>query len=224
MAPTSRRLAAGVLCLGLSVGCSWSSRSGPEARDAAARVGADAAATETAELRAGLTFLLTEHVFDLASATRALVRAKADLKDRDVIEDSKALDANSLALAAVVTRYATTTSHDRFLAAWRVRAGLLMQYAGAVAVGDDGEAVRLRVALEQSAGDLGADVHAFVLPLPAQTIQDDLRQQTTSFMTALDTYAAHGAGSAAQLAHSASLMLPVAGALATGIAAGSSLH
>lgn len=226
MAPTSSRLAAGVLCLSLATACTGSGTQGSArhgASDAEAKKGAEAAATDTAELRAGLTFLLTEHVFDVAATARELVRTKADLADRDVVEASAVLDANSMALASLVTRYAHG-AHDAFLTGWRERADLLLKYAAAVILGDDGEAVRLTVALDHSATALSQHVHSFVLRLPARTVQDDLRQQTTSFMTALDALVEHRTGSAARLAQSASLMLPVAGLLATGIAADNSLR
>lgn len=225
MASRSCRVPAGLLCVALAVGCTGGSvGSAPgSSSPSGSKIGAEAAGTAAAELRAGLTYVLTAHVFAVGNAAQALVSAKGDLQNPGVRDARATLDANATTFASVLTGF-STSSREPFLAAWKLRTELLLDYAAARAVGDAVESLRLRAALVQSTAALAQLIHGFILPLPAQTLRGELSLHLMGLLTAIDALAAHRVGSASKLGDAAALMPRVAALLATGIASDRSLQ
>jgi len=188
-----------------------------------AKIGAEAAGTPAAELRAGLTYVLTAHVFAVGNAAQAVVTAKGNLQSPGVRDARDTLDANATTFASVLTGF-STSSREPFLAAWKLRTELLLDYAAAKTASDAGESVRLRAALVQSTAALAKLIHSFILPLPAQTLRAELSLHLEALLAAIDALAAHRVGSASKLGEAAALMPRVAALLATGIASDRSLQ
>src|SRR4051794_17215271 len=108
---TSLRLAAVVAGLTITTAACSSGSSNNAANEqpstgtttgAAGTKGAAAVTAPASELRAGLTYLLTEHVYLAGIATGTAVKEKGDLTKADVKAAVKALDDNSVALSKAV--------------------------------------------------------------------------------------------------------------------------
>lgn len=188
-----------------------------------AAVGAAAASTVTAELRAGLTYLLTEHVYATGRVAQAVVDKRGNLKDPLVVSSLATLQANSEGLAAALTAY-TPAAREVFLQAWEQRATLFVGYAVGRGLRDDAQTVRLRAALDASRTAVANAIHGFVPELSATKVSEELSGYSASVLNAIDDELTKPTEVPRALADAAAEMPSVAALLAAGIAANKSLR
>ena len=163
---TTGRLVAAVVSVALCTSCSGSlsPATGPPASPVAL-VGAGAAKTMTAELRAGLTYLLTEHVYATGLVAQAVIDARGKVTGPAVVAALAALHGNSDELSVALTRY-TPAAHDAFLQVWEQHTRLFVDYAVGRGGHDDAQTVQVRAALEVSGNAVAGTIHEFVPELP----------------------------------------------------------
>lgn len=173
-------------------------------------------ASAAAELRAGLTGLLTEHVY-LAGVAVATAYATAP-NSAEFQAAAASLDVNSVALADAVGSV-VPDRRDEFLDAWRAHIGDFVAYAVAAAGGDD-------AAKEQEIADLtvysqaqGAFFEEITGgALPAVAVTESLNEHITTLSAAIDAFAAGDAGAFDALKAAGDHMAMSAEALAGGVA------
>ncbi len=179
--------------------------------------------SDAAELRSGLTYLLTEHVY-LAGIAVATTYAKG-ADSAEFKAAGSTLDANSRAVAAAVGSVAGPAKGKAFLASWRSHIQDFIDYAVA-AKGDDAAgkqaAVDNLMAYARTAGEFFAEVTAGTLP--AKAVQQEFEHHITSLAAAVDALAAGDATAYDKLAAAAAHMPMSADALATGIATAAKLE
>ena len=112
-----------------------------------ADAGEDPTAAPAAELRAGLTSLLQEHLYLAAITLETAVDAGGDLEDPATVAATDALDENSVALADAVASVAGEDNGEAFLGLWREHIGFFVDYTLGKATEDD-------AAVEQAMTDL----------------------------------------------------------------------
>src|SRR3546814_1134626 len=101
-------------------------------------MGASHAGVETgaAELRAGLTSLLQEHVYLAGAAISTAVQAGGDMEAPAVVSAVDTLDANSVALSEAISSVYGEEGGAQFLELWRNHIGFFVEYTLGGATGD----------------------------------------------------------------------------------------
>ena len=226
---TSLRLAAVLAGLAITTAACGSSSdttntgSGSTAtQDSGAVVGAEATKTQGAELRAGLTYLLTEHVYLAGIATGTAVAKGGDLKNPAVGAAVAALDANSVQLSKAVGA-AYPAAEEPFLKSWRQHIGFFVDYTLGVATKDAAKKAKAMKDLDGYRTSFGQLINSVVPELPADAVAKELIPHVQSLFAAID---AQVAGSPTQfdlLEKAASHMPGTAAILAGGIAANKKL-
>ena len=190
--------------------------------DTAGVKGAAAAKTAAAELRGGLTHLLTEHVYLAGIATGTAVSKGGDLKDPAVTGAVKALDANSVALAdAVASAY--PDAREPFLASWRQHIGFFVDYTLGQATNDKAKVAKAKKDLDGYRTSFGQLINSVVPELPADAVADALVPHVDSLFAAIDAQVAGKPNQFALLNEAASHMPGTAKTLAGGIDANKGL-
>jgi hypothetical protein len=174
--------------------------------------------SKAADLRAQLTYLLTEHVYLAGIAVATAYHAGLDSDAFKLAAAS--LDTNSVAVAKVVGSVAPTEEKG-FLEAWRAHIGDFVTYAkGAKTGGADGAklkktAVANLTAYAKSQGVFFQKISGGALP--AAAVQQDLMGHITSLAAAVDSLAAGKADTYQKLDMAAMHMAGSAAVLTTGI-------
>jgi hypothetical protein len=174
--------------------------------------------TKASDLRSGLTYLLTEHVYLAGIAVATAYHAGADSPEFKLA--AATLDDNSKAVAAAVGSVAPKEEKG-FLAAWRSHVGDFVTYAvGAKTPGAEGakmkaEAVSNLKGYAKAQGEFFNRISGGALKAPV--IEKDLLTHITSLATAVDAFAAGDADAYGKLKTAADHMSMSAAVLATGI-------
>lgn len=167
--------------------------------------------TGAADLHAGLTHLLQEHVYLAANATNAA------LTGGDFDGAAGALDENSVALSEAIGSIYGSDAGGAFLELWRTHIGFFVDYTQARAAGDDAAAQAAVTALEGYGQDFGAFIESANPNLPADAVAEELGPHVATLTTAIDAQVAGSPDQWALLREAASHMPHTAAILAGGI-------
>jgi hypothetical protein len=172
--------------------------------------------SEAASLRAGLTYLLTEHVYLAGIAVDTAYVTGADSPEFEMA--AGALDQNSVALADAVGAVAGADKRQTFLQAWRSHIDDFVSYAVAAKEGDPAgkrQALQNLTGYQRVAGDFFEEVTGGALP--ASAVRASLDEHIRTLAAAIDAFAAGDGTGFDKLKAAADHMPMTADALATGI-------
>ncbi|HVM39389.1 MAG TPA: hypothetical protein VM618_01275 [Acidimicrobiia bacterium] len=183
--------------------------------------GGDAGAepsTETgaAELRAGLTALLQEHVYLAGIAVSTGVSAGLDSPAFEAAAGT--LDENSVALSEAVGGVYGDEAGSAFLELWRKHIGFFVDYTKAKAGGDEAGATAAREALDGYRADFGAFLAGANPNLTQDAVAEELVPHVDTVFSAIDAVVA-GEPPFAELREAAQVMPGTANVLAGAIVA-----
>lgn len=158
------------------------------AQDDTQATGAAATETGAAELRAGLTALLTEHVYLAGGATGTAVTSGLD--SPETAAATGALDDNSQALADAVGSVYGDAAGEQFLSLWRAHIGFFVDYTAARAGGDDAGAEQALADLDGYRDDFGAFLASANPNLTKEAVAEELAPHVQSLTAAIDAQVA----------------------------------
>jgi hypothetical protein len=174
-----------------------------------------AALTKAADLRAGLNYLLGEHVLLAASATQgALAGRQAQFSGA-----AAALDQNSVDLAKAIGSVYGPAAGDAFLPLWRKHIGFAVDYTVGVATRDKAKQDKAVADLVQYTEDFGAFLASANPALPKATVAGLVKQHVLTLKDVIDAQATGDqvkafAATRAAFAHMPMIGDPLAGAIA----------
>jgi hypothetical protein len=180
-------------------------------------VGQAATTTKAAALRAGLTYLLEEHVQLAGIATGTAIAKKGDLKDPAVTAAVAALDANSVALSKAVGS-AYPAAEAPFLASWRQHIGFFVDYTLGKATKNPAMVEKAKTDLDGYRTSFGQLINSVVPELPADAVANELKPHVASLFAAIDAQVAGDPKQFRLLQDAANHMPGTAAILAGGIA------
>ncbi|HEX2177350.1 MAG TPA: hypothetical protein VHG70_15710 [Nocardioidaceae bacterium] len=175
-----------------------------------------AAMSDAADLRAALTYLLTEHVYLAGIAVDTAYVAGP--KSQEFKLAAGALDENTVALADAVGSVAGRDNRRTFLQAWRSHIDDFVTYAVAVKSNDQAgkqQALKDLEGYQRVAGQFFEEVTGGALP--ASAVRASLDEHVKTLTAAIDAFAAGDAHAFDKLKAAAGHMPMTAQALATGI-------
>jgi hypothetical protein len=193
------------------------SAASPSAAAATEVVGQAATTTKAVALRAGLTYLLEEHVQLAGIATGTAIAKKGDLKDPAVQAAVGALDANSVALSKAVGS-AYPKAEAPFLASWRQHIGFFVDYTLGKATKNQAMTDKAIKDLDGYRTSFGQLINSVVPELPADAVANELKPHVASLFTAIDAQVAGDPKQFQLLQDAAGHMPGTAAILAGGIA------
>jgi hypothetical protein len=198
--------------------------SNPTSGPSTAGMASGSAATKTpvAELQAGLTYLLTEHVYDAGIALKAAVDKGGNLNDPGVKAAVSTLDANSVALSKAVGGV-YPEAEAPFLASWRQHIGFFVDYTLGKATKDTAKAEKAKKDLDGYRTSFGQLINSVIPQLPADAVAQELVPHVQSLLSAIDALVAGDPSVFAKLSAAADHMPMTAKTLASGIAANKKL-
>jgi hypothetical protein len=173
--------------------------------------------TPAADLRAGLTALLTQHVYAAGIAIDTAVSKGGNLKDPLVVGAVNALDANSVALSKAVGS-AYPKAEAPFLDSWRQHIGFFVDYTLGKATKSESKVAKAKTDLDGYRTSFGQLISSVVPELPADAVANELKPHVASLFTAIDADVAGDASTFDKLKTAAGHMPGTAGTLAGGIA------
>jgi hypothetical protein len=185
-------------------------------------VSGEAAAVDTgaAELRAGLTALLQEHVYLAGAAIATAVGAGGDLEAPAVQSAVATLDENSVTLSEAIGSVYGDDAAAQFLELWRNHIGFFVDYTLGGATGDQAKQDTAKQQLDDYRADFGAFVDSATDGnLPADAVAENLQVHVNTLVEAVDAVLAGSPDVYSKLAAAAAHMPSTAQALAGGIAA-----
>jgi hypothetical protein len=182
-----------------------------------ALVGLAATTSKAAELRAGLTYLLEEHVQLAGIATGTALAKKGNLNDSAVKAAVGALDANSVALSKAVGS-AYPKAEAPFLASWRQHIGFFVNYTLGKATKNAAMTAKAVKDLDGYRLSFGQLINSVVPELPASAVADELKPHVASLFAAIDAQVAGSPSQFRLLQVAAGHMPGTAAILAGGIA------
>jgi hypothetical protein len=203
---------------GGSGGTATPAGSSPAATGTAAMAhGAAATKSQVADLRSGLTYLLTEHVYDAGIALKAAVDKKGNLADPGVKAAVSTLDANSVALSkALGSVY--PQAEAPFLASWRQHIGFFVDYTLGKATKNTAMADKAKKDLDGYRTSFGQLINTVVPELPADAVAQELVPHVQTLLDAIDAVVAGSPTVTGKLAMAADHMPMTAATLSGGIA------
>jgi len=169
--------------------------------------------TGAADLYAGLTHLLQEHVYLAGAATYAAINGG------DFDGAAGALDENSVALSEAIGSVYGDDAGGAFLELWRTHIGFFVDYTQARAAGDEVGADAAVAALEGYAQDFGAFLESANPNLPQAAVAEELGPHVMTLTAAIDAQVAGDAAQWTLLREAAGHMPNTAAVLAGGIVA-----
>lgn len=180
-------------------------------------------ASEAAELRAGLTALLQEHVYVAGVAVATAYEFGPDSDEFGLAADM--VDTNSVALADAVGSLAGEDKGEEFLTRWRDHIGYFVDYAVAVAGDDDAAATAAVDELRQYTEDAGAFFEEVSGgELPAAAVTEELNGHVDTLAAAVDSLAAGDADAFSNLQAAAHHVVEGASVMATGLSTAAGLE
>jgi len=173
--------------------------------------------TPAAELRAGLTHLLTEHVYTAAIALKYAVDNGGNLEDPTVKAAVANLDANSVALSQAIGA-AYPAAEEPFLASWRQHIGFFVDYTLGTATNDQFKIDKAEADLDGYRTSFGQLINSVVPELSADAVAQALVPHVDSVLATIDSLVAGDGQVFARLVAAADHMPGTAATLAGGIA------
>ncbi len=173
--------------------------------------------SKAAELRSGLTYMLTEHVY-LAGIAVATAYATSPTSPEFKLA-AKSLDANSQDLAKAVGSVAGAQNQATFLQAWRSHINDFVAYAVAAKTKNSAgkaKAIDNLDGYRKTAGAFFAKITGGAVP--AKAVETTLEEHVVTLTKAIDSFAAGDPKGYDQLKTAADHMPMTAKALAAGIA------
>ncbi|TLP72892.1 hypothetical protein [Nesterenkonia sphaerica] len=143
---------------------------------------------DASELRSALTANLNEHVYVAGIAVFVGYTEEDGLESEAFEAAAGVVDDNAVQLADAVGGLAGDEQRDPFLDLWRDHIGYFVDYAGAVAEGDDDAAESALMALDAYRSDAGAffeDISGG--ELPAEDVEDGLSTHVQTVAGAIDS-------------------------------------
>jgi hypothetical protein len=190
--------------------------------DAAADLDGDPT-SDAANLRAGLTKLLQEHVYLAGYAIDTALAFGLDAPETGLA--TAALDENSVALADAVGSIAGDDNRTAFLDLWRQHIGFFVDYAVATATEDAAGAQAAQDSLNGYTQDAGAFFEQITGgELPADAVAGSLEMHITTLSAAIDSAVAGETSLFSNLKTAADHVVGSAETLAGGIAAAAGLE
>jgi hypothetical protein len=158
--------------------------------DATAASAAQAASTETgaATLRAGLTGLLSEHVYLAALATGAALRGDTEGFEAYAAALNGPTDSNTADLTAAITSAYGAETGKAFDGLWRSEGHIpaFVAYTQAVAAGDKAKADKAVADLTAYAGTVGTTLNQVNSNLPADAVTEMITMHATTLKAVID--------------------------------------
>jgi hypothetical protein len=219
------RLAAAAVATLLTVSvaaCGSSSDDKPSSSSHSMVTGAAATTTPAAELRAGLTDLLTQHVYLAGIALKTAVEKGGNLKDPSVVAAVTVLDGNSVALSKAVGA-AYPDAEKPFLESWRQHIGFFVNYTLGKATKNTAMANKAKADLDGYRTSFGQLINSVVPELPADAVAKELIPHVQTLLDTIDALVAGRTGVFSDLEMAAMHMPGTAKILAGGIAANKKL-
>ncbi|MGH3941288.1 MAG: hypothetical protein ACRDTG_22175 [Pseudonocardiaceae bacterium] len=179
--------------------------------------GQAAVSAPAAELRAGLTHLLTEHVYTAALALKYAVDNGGNLEDPTVKAAVANLDANSVALSKAVGA-AYPDAEEPFLESWRQHIGFFVDYTLGKATNDQFKVDKAEADLDGYRTSFGQLINSVVPELSADAVAQALVPHVDSVLATIDSLVAGDGQVFAKLVAAADHMPETAATLAGGIA------
>jgi hypothetical protein len=218
--PLAAALAAGSLA---AAGCGDDAEPSPAAEKPAAMTmthrhdagGSGPTNTGAAELRAGLTALLQEHVYLAGTAVSTGLAQGLDSKAFGAAAGT--LDRNSEDLSAAIGSVYGDAAGKRFLGLWRAHIGFFVNYAKAKASGDAAGARAARRDLDGYREQFGAFLASANPNLTQAAVAAELRPHVQTLFAAIDAAAAKDPAVTMKLRAAASHMPHTADTLAAAI-------
>ncbi len=173
---------------------------------------ADPTATKAADLRAGLTSLLQEHVY-LAGITTGTAIQGADFKVPAAV-----LDENSVALSKAIASAYGAPAGEQFLALWRKHINMFVEYTTGAATNDAAMKAKAKADLDGYRADFGAFLASANPNLTKDAVATELTPHVATLTAAIDAQAAKDPSATAKLQDAAEHMPHTAGVLAGAIA------
>ncbi len=173
-------------------------------------------ASEAADLRAGLTALLQEHVYLAGISVATAYTAGPDSAEFEAA--AATLDANSVDLSTAIGSLAGPEKEAAFLELWRSHVGNFVSYAVAAQAGDQAgkdQALADLQAYTVSAGMFFEEISAG--NLPAAAITESLGMHITTLGAAIDAMAAGDPTAYAKLQDASEHVAMAAGTIAGGL-------
>ncbi|MFP5579017.1 MAG: copper amine oxidase [Acidimicrobiia bacterium] len=183
---------------------------------------AEVASTESgaAELRAGLTSLLQEHVYLAGITVEAALDAGGDMEAPAVKAAAAALDENTVALSDAVASVAGEENGEAFKGLWREHIGFFVDYTLGKATGDQAmldQALTDLDGYQEAAGAFFEEITGG--ELPADALIESLEVHIDTLTAAIDALVAGDATAFDKLQAAADHMPMTANALAGAIVA-----
>ena len=178
-------------------------------------VGSD---TPAAELRAGLTALLQEHVYLAGITTGTALNPAAGPESAAFMSAAGTLDANSVALSKSIEGVYGAQAGEQFLALWRKHIGFFVDYTLGAAGKDKAMQDKAVADLDGYRADFGAFLASANPNLTKEAVADELKPHVASLAAAVDAQAAGSPDSVGTLQESAAHMPMTAKILAGAIA------
>jgi cytochrome c556 len=170
----------------------------------------------SAELRAGLTALLEEHVY---LAGIAVVNGVGNGLDSGEFKAAAAtLDTNSKGLAEAITSVYGDDAGKQFLALWRKHIGFFVTYTKGLATKNPKLAAKAQKQLDGYRTDFGAFIASANPNLPADAVAAELKPHVASLSAAIRSVVKGNTNAFAKLKKAAGHMPMTAKVLAGGIA------
>ena len=175
--------------------------------------------TEAAELRAGLTHLLTEHV-DLAGiAIVQAATAEGGLESPQFKAAAATLDDNSQDLGAAIGSVYGDAAGKQFLELWRSHIDMFVEYAEGRITGDDKLAEKAAADLDGYRSDFGAFIESATEgALTKEAVADALEPHVASVAKTVDDLTSGKGNAFVDLQEAASHMSDIAAVLSGAIA------
>ncbi|HLL65463.1 MAG TPA: hypothetical protein VK453_06895 [Micromonosporaceae bacterium] len=180
-------------------------------------VGKAATTTAAADLRAGLTFLLTEHVYRAGIALKFAVDKGGNLEDPTVAAAVASLDANSVELSKAIGG-AYPAAEEPFLQSWRQHIGFFVDYTLGKATKNQAKVDKAQVDLDGYRTAFGQLINSVVPELPAAAVTEELVPHVKTVTDTIDSLVAGDGQVFAKLQAAAEHMPMTAKVLAGGIA------
>jgi hypothetical protein len=176
----------------VAVGCSGGAMSGAGhshmamAQGTASDAMMGTSATKAADLRAGLNYLLGEHILLAASATGAALGGR----DAQFKAAAAALDANSVDISKAIGSVYGQGAEDAFLPLWRRHIGFVVDYTVGVATKDKAKQDKAVTDLVQYTQDFGAFLASANPNLPKDVVAGLVKTHVLTLKDVIDSQAA----------------------------------
>jgi hypothetical protein len=171
-------------------------------------------ATKAADLRAGLNYLLGEHILLASSATGAALAGR----DAQFKAAAGALDQNSVDISKAIGSVYGQGAEDAFLPLWRRHIGFVVDYTVGVATKDKAKADKAVADLVQYTQDFGAFLASANPNLPKDAVAELVKGHVLTLKDVIDAQAAGDqpkafAAMRSAYAHMGMIADPLAGAI-----------